>query len=160
MRNKVNKILLDTTYLLPFFEIETDKFSKDDLQLLMNSSINLFYNPISLVEIKWVLIRLSKRDKARFKKLKIIYSDAVDHLVYSDEIKQTLMLNGKISYLEDILLEAGVKDYFDRVIAATAKIFTGVLLTEDKELTKIVRSVNEFKDLEIMNWRELSRIIF
>ena len=156
---KVDKILLDTTYLLPLFEIEVDKFSKKDLELLLESNIELFYNPISLIEIKWVLIKIAKQDKKKLEHLREIYNESVDHLLYSGEIKPTILLDGKISHLEDILYDAGIKDYFDRVIVATAKVLTGKLLTEDKNLTKLLKNVKEFTDLEVLNWQQLIKSI-
>jgi len=156
---KADKILLDTTYLLPFFEIETDRFSKKDLELLLESDIELFYNPVSLIEIKWVLIRITKRDKRKLKRLREIYSESIDYLLYNEEIKPTILLNGRISQLEDILYDAGIKDYFDRIITATAKVFTGKLLTEDEDLAKILKSIKEFMDLEVLNWQQLIKNI-
>ncbi len=156
---KTNKIFLDTIYLLPLFEIETDVFTKKDLELILESNIELYFNPISLIEIKWVIIRINKKNKKKLEHAREIYKESVDYLLYSDEIQPTILLDGKISYLEDILHDAGIKDYFDRIIAASAKIFTGKLLTEDEDLTKIIRNVNEFSDLEVLSWQELTRNI-
>jgi len=155
----IDKVLLDTTYLLPVFEIETNKFSKRDLELLLDSGIELFFNPISLIEIKWVLIRLTKRDKRKLGLLRKVYNESVDYLLCCEEIKPTILLNGEICRLEDILYDAGIKDYFDRIIMATAKVFTGRLLTEDDDLADVVKNLKEFEDLEVLNWRQLVKTL-
>jgi len=154
---KIKKLLLDTTYLLPLFKIEISGFSSEDLEALLNSGIDLYYNPVSLIEVKWVILRLTKRKGSKLKELRSIYSETIEYLLTSDEIKRTIMINGEISRLEDELYDMGLRDFFDRIIVATAKVFTGNLLTEDKEIIEALKNIEKFKDLRIITWKQLSK---
>ena len=89
---KIKKLLLDTTYLLSLFKIEMSGFSSEDLEALLNSGIDLYYNPVSLIEVKWVILRLTKRKGSKLKELRSIYSETIEYLLTSDEIKRTIIM--------------------------------------------------------------------
>ncbi len=156
---KITKILLDTTYLLPLFEIKTEKFSKNDLKRLLKMNVELYYNPVSLIEIKWKIIKLCKRNRSKLKYMRKVYNETLEYLQTTDELIPTEIITKEISVLDDILFDAGIRDFFDRIIVATAEIFTGVLLTEDEELRDIPMKLDEFRDLLIISWNELQEIM-
>ncbi|MGQ4891600.1 MAG: PIN domain-containing protein [Candidatus Njordarchaeia archaeon] len=148
-------ILIDTTYLLPLFGIDLQQFQKKDLEKLLDSKINIWFNPISLIEAKWVIYKIAKKDQVLLNSLREIYNETIDNLISGYNIKPTPLINSEIDNLENLLYDHGIKDFFDRIIASTAKIVTGVLLTEDKELRTVLVKIREFKDLKILSWKEL-----
>ena len=149
-----NKILIDTTYLLPLFGIEIEKFNLRDIQSLLEVDAEIIYNSISLIEIKWIILKLAKKNKKTLEQMRDTYNETLEYLSASDEIKQTPLITPKIIRLEDKLSDLGVNDYFDRIITATAKIYANIFLTEDKKLAKQIKTMNEFKDLTILNWQQ------
>ena len=74
----------------------------------------------------------------------------------SDErIAQTELTSPRVEELADaLLLEAGLRDYFDRVIYATATALNVALLTEDRELVSIAAKFR-FKPPRVLSWKEV-----
>ena len=116
--------------------------------------LKYYTTQISLIEIKWVILKLTKKNKRALTQLKETYNETLEYLTSTDEIKQTPLITPEISRLEDKLSGRGLNDYFDRMITATAKIYADIFLTEDKELIRQIKTVKEFKDLEIINWQQ------
>ncbi|RLE76498.1 MAG: hypothetical protein DRJ44_04005 [Thermoprotei archaeon] len=55
------KLFLDTIYLMPLAGLETDKFGKEDAKILYKlKDFKFIASPVSLIEIKWIIIRESK----------------------------------------------------------------------------------------------------
>ena len=152
-----NKILIDTTYLLPLFGIEIEKFSLQNMQYLLEVDAEVIYNPISLIEIKWVILKLTKKNKKTLKQMRETYNETLEYLTTTDEIKQTPLITPEISQLEDKLNDHGIKDCFDRIITATAKIYADIFLTEDKKLVQQVKTIKEFEDLTITSWQQFKK---
>jgi len=153
----IERVLIDTTFLLPLFGIETEKFTKKDFEQLLGFETEFFYNPISLVEIKWVILKITSRDKRKNKYFREIYNETLDYLMSSDELKPTVLLNKEISELEDKLFDYGINDYFDRVIVATARVTTKILLTEDMKLVRQIRGIREFRNFRTLNWKQFKQ---
>ena len=73
-----------------------------------------------------------------------IYSETVDYLLNSYEIRPTVILSKEIVLYESKLEDTNINDYFDRIIVSTAKIFADILLTEDRELINKLKNLDEF----------------
>jgi len=55
-------LLLDTTYLLPILGIRMSLKGFSELFPKLLDDYTVFYNPVSLVEAKWVMLRLAKKE--------------------------------------------------------------------------------------------------
>ncbi|RLG85284.1 MAG: hypothetical protein DRO15_07695 [Thermoprotei archaeon] len=156
----VNTIVIDTTYLLPIFGIG---IKLKDFEKLFPKLINMYrvlYNPISIIEAKWIVMRLIRRNPGLRYKLLERFRVGLKTLYAEEKIEQTQLTNYDIEEIADVLLlKVGVKDYFDRVIYATAAHYKTPLLTEDEELRKIL-SINSIpKPPRIINWDEVIKLI-
>ena len=104
----------------------------------------LLFNPISLIEIRWVGARLIRQGLFDRNEFMNIYSETVDYLLNSYEISPTVILSKEIVLYESKLEDTNINDYFDRIIVSTAKIFADILLTEDRELINKLKNLDEF----------------
>ncbi len=99
------------------------------------------YNPVSLVEAKWTILRLGRKEPSKKDALLGAYRTGLKVLASDDRLKETPLTSEAVEAVADeLLLEDGVMDYFDRVIYGTASERNCALLTEDEELLKLKRS--------------------
>ena len=59
----IQRILLDTSFLLPTLGIEVEREVMQALSMISNEETQLFYSDWSLLESSWVAIRLMKLEK-------------------------------------------------------------------------------------------------
>ena len=151
----MDKVLLDTTYLLPVFGIDVGLQDFSNLFPRLLDKYSVMYNPVSIVEAKRIVLRLSRGDPSRKELLLKAYRLGLRALLSDRRLKQTGLTNPDVEEIADeLLLKAGVKDYFDRVIFATAAQQGAILLTEDEELMKIgLTGVPRPK--EVISWEKL-----
>jgi len=151
----MDKVLLDTTYLLPVFGIDVGLQDFSNLFPRLLDKYSVMYNPVSIVEAKRIVLRLSRGDPSRKELLLKAYRLGLRALLSDRRLKQTDLTNPDVEEIADeLLLKAGVKDYFDRVIFATATQQGAILLTEDEELMKIgLTGVPRPK--EVISWEKL-----
>jgi len=145
------KLFLDTTYLMPLAGLETDKFGKEDAKILYKlKDFKFIASPVSLIEIKWIIIRESKNKPVLKEQLRKEYRLFLEYLLYSDVIELVPILNEKIDEEENKLLDLGVTDYFDKIIFSSALYYADILLTEDEQLREIWRKEG-YKDIIILH---------
>ncbi len=152
----MDDLLLDTTYLLPIFGLKIDlsNFQTNFSRLLTTYSV--LYNPISLVEAKWVLLRLARREPRRRSEFLQRYRMGLKALVSDSRLKQTSLTDDVVETIADkLLLEEKVKDYFDRVIYATAANRGCIFLTEDEEILSLGMRGRLPKPKEIVEWTKI-----
>jgi len=150
------ELVLDTTYLLPIFGIgvELEGFKTLFPQLL--GKYEVLYNPLSVVEAKWISLRLGRDDPSMRERLLVAFTKGLKALLGDERLKQTELTNPEIEETADILLlNAGVRDYFDRMIYATAVNRGASLLTEDEELKELARVKDVPKPREVLTWSDL-----
>ncbi len=126
------KLLPDTTYLPPVLSVAVnlERYGKVFPKLLERYTV--FYNPISLVESKWIMLRLCRRDPGKKRGYLEAYKRGLKALLNDNRIQQIQLTNPEVEEVADkLLVEAGVKDYFDRLIYATATYLKTTLLTEE-----------------------------
>ena len=88
------RLLLDTTYLMPLSGIETDKFTKEDSKILFSAkNIYFLVSPVSLIELKWIIISKSKGNPVLRSKLRKEYRYLLEFLRYTTFIKLTPLVN-------------------------------------------------------------------
>jgi predicted nucleic acid-binding protein len=154
-------LILDTTYALPVFEIRIDLTPTfhEELKKLWKMGKTGFklYLPLTcLIECAYKLnreYRMSKNARILTK-----YSANLPTILSSPVI--TLInpfTNPIISEIAMKIRAAGHPDLMDCWIAACAANSNGILLSEDKELKKLLASMPELKLLRVWDWAKFSR---
>ncbi len=149
----MSELLLDTTYLLPIFGIDVSLKDYSKFPRVLDI-YRVLYNPVSLVEAKWISLRLMKGHPERRNKLAWAFIYGLKALLSEERISQVELTDPDVERASDSLLDAGVRDYFDRMIYATASVRGYRLLTEDDELLKL--NV-DFRPKEVLSWSSLLR---
>jgi len=153
----MDRLLLDTTYLLPIFGVRVDLKGFETMFPLLLDKYSVVYNPISIVEAKFIVLRLSKRQSKKRKLILERFREGLKVLLNDERLSQTIITNSDVEEIADkILSEAGIRDYFDRLIYSTAAYFSTILLTEDEALKGI-----NLEDLpcpsKVIKWSELAK---
>ncbi len=154
-------LILDTTYALPVFEIRIDltpTFHEDLKSLWKMGKMGFkLYLPLTcLIECAFKLnreYRASKNSRILTK-----YSSNIPTILSSPVI--TLInpyTNPIVSEIAMKIRAAGHPDMIDCWIAACAANSNGILLSEDKELKKILTTMPELKLLRVWDWAKLSK---
>ena len=154
------ELMLNTTYLLPIFGISVglEGFEKLFPELLARYTV--LYNPVSLVEAKWIVLKLAKREPQERGTLLKRFRMGLEVLLRNERLGQTELTNPDVEEVADLLLtRAGVADYFDRLIYATATSRGSVLLTEDEELTRVARRGDLPAPKRVIKWEDVVREI-
>mgnify|MGYP000545347347 CR=1 FL=1 len=150
----MDKLLVDTTYLLPIFgiKIKLENFNRLFPEIL--KKYNVLYNPISIVEAKWIILRLIKKYPIKKEALLSTFRTGLEILQVDNRLSETKLTTPKIEELADKLMEIGIKDYFDRIIYSTAVYQKAIFLTEDVELKELLNK-NIPKPINIISWKEV-----
>jgi len=147
----LNRILLDTSYLLPLFgiDVEIDGLKENFPKVLKRFEV--YYSPISLIETKFIILRLLKEGINLLEDYRV----GLDSILAEDLLKPTLLTNSEIEDVADkLLIDKGLKDYFDRMIYATAVVFKLALVTEDRKLTELASNYS-LKPPKVYSWKTL-----
>lgn len=151
---------------MPIFNLET---SIDDLNvhfkdLLASPSYRFSYSTISIVELKWIMINLSKKGKDR-DILEKQFSESLASLKFDSRFIETSFMDPIINDISYELTKLGHNDYFDTVIASNALWLADIFLTEDEPLkTKIeslikAKTVQDLKPIQILSWNKIKKLI-
>jgi PIN domain nuclease of toxin-antitoxin system len=149
------ELLLDTTYLLPIFGISVGlkNFDKSFGKLLRSYSVH--YSPASLVEAKWTVLKLGRKNPERREALFTAYRTGLKVLASDGRLKETALTNEVVEKVADELLtKEDVKDYFDRLIYGTAADRGCALLTEDEKLSKLKRRETP-RPIQLLTWKHM-----
>jgi hypothetical protein len=154
----MDELLLDTTYLLPIFGLKVDLEDFEIIfpELLATRSIS--FNPIALVESKWIVLKLIRKNPSTKNILLEAYRLGLKTLKEDHRLRQTALTDETIEEIADKLYHEGLKDYFDRLIYATAVRTNSSLLTEDEELHKLGESSHWHRQKRIINWEKLKEL--
>lgn len=165
MRNgnsSAESVLADTTYLLPLFGVvlKLPRFKEVFPRLVEN--FTLYYNPVSLVEAKWIILKLARRKPQSSRKLLDSYIKGLVIILDSESFQPLPLTSPEIEEESDRLLKEGLRDYFDRLLYATAAVHGMTLLTEDDELHEkwredVIRDNKRPK--RIVKWSELVSLL-
>ncbi len=152
----MGELLLDTTYLLPAFGIglELDDFGKTFSRILGEHTV--LYNPVSLIEAKWTVLRMCRNEPGLRRSLLERYRLGLRATLGDERLKQTALTDETVERTADsLLVENGVRDYFDRTIYATACARNCILLTEDRELRGLKAAGGAPRPRRVLDWRRL-----
>ena len=157
MKN-INSIILDTTYVLPLFGIKIELSLKfeEQIKILWKNGINeykVFLPSVCLIETVFKLLN-EYRKKNNFNILDR-YQLILPTILNSPIDMFNPELNSKASLIASLIRHSDHLDFMDCWIAGAAVALEGILLTEDKELEKVLRTIPETKAIIIWSWNEL-----
>jgi len=126
-------LMLDTTYLLPLFGIDVPLQRYSEIFPKLVTQYEVWYTPLSLVEAKWIILKLVKRETRKKEIYLEKYRRGLGVILADSRLKQTELSTPQTEYEADGLLDM-VSDYFDRMIYATSKQLGSTLISEDRVL--------------------------
>lgn len=152
---------IDTSFLMPLFKIETEipnlKEELDDI--LSSGNVKFYFSPVSVIEIKWQVIKAGKSDLSEQKALEQAFSKALDSIKRnSEKYEKVSFLDSQINDISYQLMSLGHKDYFDTIIGASAIRDAITLISLDEDLKKVIKNFLSksmlYTDIEVLNWNE------
>lgn len=145
------RVMLDTTYILPFFGIgiRIEGFEKQ-MGILISSEHEIRVSFVSIIEAKGKSLREAARRRT-------------PQFLERFTLGYEALMEGERIIIEDIALDkydqdvnkaylGGLDDLFDCIVLATAFKTSDVLVTEDEEIKNIASKL--FPKLEVVNWRK------
>ena len=158
MKN-IKPLIMDTTYILPLFGIkiiELTNFKKFSKELWSNGlkGFNLYLPSICLMEALFKLTGEYRKnnDVDVLKRFAI----AIPSILSFSSIQIfNPLLNPEAIRIAINIKYAGHTDLMDCLIAASAAALKGIFLTEDIELSKILKTIPETKNVSIWSWSDL-----
>ncbi len=156
----MDELLLDSSYLFPVFGIELEYRNFASTFSKLRERYSVKYNPVSLIEAKWYVLRKSKKkdDAVHENSLLQSYRTGVLSLERDKTLQSTLLTNDQIEEISDALLtKFSIRDYFDRLIYSTAAHLECTLLTEDGSLHDLFKREDDDlpKPKELLKWKDL-----
>lgn len=148
------ELIIDTTYLLPVFGVSVGLKEFESRFDEVLGGFAVFYNPVSLIEAKWTILKAIREAPAKKGALLASYRTGLKVLESDGRLGATPITGDEVEQTADGLHEAGMKDYFDRMIYATASERGCVLLTEDREMLKMRKSGKQ-EPSEVLSWNQL-----
>lgn len=152
---------LDTTYLLPFFQIHVtiEGFTLTGYHAFLTQQPHVHFSELSIYEAKATIHRLSRRDTA-FVTALTAFGDNLATLRDDAKIVLHPYRPQDDQYYNMIAFKKLGLDSFDTIILAQA-LSTGLLITENRELLR-VRDTDAFHSdpalgrLTIRQWKEMT----
>ncbi len=129
------KLVLDTTYILPFFGIEVREISEETVSSL-KGRFELIYPVILLPELWAKVVREAERRK--IKEVPEEARTALVALLVGSDIKVEPPSSTQMMVAADLRL-LGHKDMFDCLGYGCAVAVGGTFLTEDRDLRKFLK---------------------
>lgn len=155
----IKPLIIDTTYILPLFGvkiIELDNFKKISKELFSNGlkGYNIYLPSICLMEALFKLT--GEYRKSNDVAILNRYSIALPSIKSSNSIHIfNPLINHEVGKIAIKIRHAGHTDLMDCLIAASAVALRGIFLTEDNELSKILKLIPETKEIVIWSWKDL-----
>ena len=160
------KIFLDTSFLMPLFGLEaSNNLNKDELAKIFSREDLIFhYQMVSIIEIKWLILKAGRNDEDLRDKLEMAYSDALRFLEDSENIIVQPFDSDVVNDISYELEKFGHRDYFDTLILASAILSSDMLLSEDDAFIQLLERQRETKsgfynpNLKVQNWKEFKKL--
>ncbi len=141
------KVVVDTTFILPFFGIDVEGINSEEVVRLKNKGFKLLYPKLLLVEL---IAKISKEAHRKgLKELPEAAKEALESLMAETDVE---LVDPKPEHLIEAakLRLLGHRDFFDNILYATAYIEKALLLTADKDLTSFIKEKGLKKDIIII----------
>jgi len=159
------KVFLDTSFLMPFFGLDT---TIKDLEKQLNETLEIqgltyFFSPVSIIEIKWQIIKLEKSGINR-DQFEEAFSNAVAMLKFDNMFRSVNLEEPTINDISYELQKLEHNDYFDTVIGASAMLTSDTFITQDEKLTKKMKllwqnQTGVYPEIKIITWKKFYDII-
>jgi hypothetical protein len=152
-------LLLDSSYLLPVFGISLEYRNFETVFADLPQKYEVKYNPVSIIEAKWAILRRSRKLKNQRAILLQNYRQGLLSLQRDQRFNSTALTNDEIEEFSDLLLtQFDIRDYFDRQIYSTAVYLQCTLLTEDQTLHDLFGKTtnNPSKPKGLLKWADLA----
>ena len=150
----VRKLLLDTTFLLPFFEIDLGEINRI-VEDLYSKLLALYYAEISIYEAKFKLVSLYRKKRISFDIIKNFWRNL--SILKDDEkiifVPYDARIDDYVNKLEEKLPRK--LEIIDEMIVATA-IPIGNLLTMDDEILGMRDQIKKLFNLEVYDIETIS----
>jgi len=159
----MDELLLDSSYLFPVFGVALEYRNFESIFSMLPEKYLVKYNPVSLIEAKWYVLRESKKkdsddDDDEKDSLLQRYRKGLLSLQRDQRIESTPLTNEQIEEISDSLRFV-IRDYFDRLIYSTAAYLSCTMLTEDGALHELFRKADNSdlpKPKQMIKWKNLS----
>jgi len=156
-------IVLDTTYILPYFKInikDLDNFKVVSTKIWSKGIEGYeFYLPDTcLMEALFKLMSEYRKNN----EIAILnrYMITIPSIKSSNTVKLfNPLVNAEVSKMVAKIRHAGHIDLMDCLIAASASVLKAILLTEDIELKRILKLIPETKNMIIWSWNDFLKKI-
>lgn len=145
---------------MPLFGLETstNRLKEDLLKYFSNKDYTFYYQMVSIIEIKWIIIKRARNDEDLRDNLEIAFSDALRFLENTENIIAYPFDSDVINDISFELERYGHLDYFDNLILASAILSTDLLISEDDKFSKLLekqkrsKSVFYNSELRVFTW--------
>lgn len=134
-RKSTLRVLLDTSFVLPSFGIETGKEVLDGLKRLENVKAAIYYSRFSIVESLWVAARLSKSGAFDADRFDLGLRSILESGKYEEVREDAGAFNEALR-----LRMLGHNDMVDNILYASSVAFNLKFLTLDDELNDFVQA--------------------
>ena len=154
------RVILDTTYILPAFNIVTKKFGKKDFKFLLESDLERIVHQALIIESKWVLLGLIRGGRIKEPNRAFTdFNEGLRFLKYGGKFRFIDTLDERVDLNEtEIYTNLGITDYFDRIIIATAMAYDAILLTEDEDILDLRDAKTKiWNGIKILSWHEFKK---
>ena len=140
-------ILLDTSFLLPSFGVDTGERIRRCLRFLAEHrrEVKVCYSRYSLLEAVFILLRMLRHDRLKPEEAFTMVEAGVSTVIYSLEaVSETPTV-----FREALkLYEMGHKDLFDNLLYSAAVASRAYLLTVDEQLRAFIQE-NKLQDITL-----------
>ena len=129
------KVLLDTSFVLPSFGIQTGRDVLDGLTRLVNVKAEIYYSRFSILESLWVATRLPKGEPFDADRFDLGLSSILESGKYR-EVREDAGTFSEALRLRML----GHNDMVDNILYASSMAYNLKLLTLDDELEEFIRA--------------------
>ena len=161
--------MFDTSFLMPIFSMDIGIPELDTrlATMLDEGKILLLYSPISIIEIKWEILRQEK-DIDTLEKLNGLqtnFQEGLKALGADKNTRELSLTDHATDGIVTILWKQGHKDYFDTVIGAQALLYSNYFLTLDKDLIRQIEvyyktyAIDKSDQIGMGNWKDFVAFI-
>ncbi|MET1160672.1 MAG: PIN domain-containing protein [Thermoprotei archaeon] len=140
-RDNNNKILLDTSFLLPILGFETSNRIMRAFQKL--GSYELYYSDISILEALWKIVKVIKGTREELSRISEGISAIRETMKYAP-------IDEKVVENAIYMFKLGHKDMIDNLLYSIAMTKKLRLLTVDKDLVEFIKKHDLDKDSVIL----------
>jgi hypothetical protein len=141
---------LDSSYLLPFCGIDIKLKDFKTIFEAVLQKCTFIINICSFIEIKWVLFHFIRKNPEKKTDFLNRYQEALLYFSKTPQFKLVSFLDLEIDAFSNENRDAGLLDYFDATICATAQVHEAPLLTEDAVIYE--KSLQKSIPIQSLDW--------